>query len=82
MFTKYMLEYGLRALYLGVKLGISGTEERLINILMKHGNSDMAEDFLNSGSSELYDGGQRWANENGYMMMTGMGSNRVSWGNF
>lgn len=72
----------LRALFLGVKLGIPGTEERLNNILMEHGDKQMAEDFLNSGSERLYEGGKRWANENGYYIMTGMGSHRVEWGEF
>jgi len=72
----------LRILFLAVKLGIKGTEERLSDILAKHGNKSMAEDFLNSGSSELFEGGKRWANANGYSINTGMGSHRVRWGSF
>jgi hypothetical protein len=72
----------LRALFLGVKLGIPGTEERLNDILVKRGDKRMAEDFLNAGSQKLYDGGREWANAHGYHIMSGMGSHRVRWGAF
>ncbi|OHB65271.1 MAG: hypothetical protein A2Y76_08755 [Planctomycetes bacterium RBG_13_60_9] len=72
----------LQVLFLGVKLGIPGTEERLNEILDKHGNKKMAEDFLNSGSRGLYQGGAQWAHKHGYQIWTGMGSHRVSWGRF
>ncbi len=75
-------EIRLRTLFLGVKLGIPGSPEKLIGVLMKDGDKSMAEDFLNSGSPELYDGGKRWANENGYSITTGMGSHRAIWGQF
>lgn len=75
-------EIRLRALFLGVKLGISGTEERLNHILVERGDKRMAEDFLNAGSQKLYDGGRAWANTHGYNILTGMGSHRVSWGTF
>lgn len=75
-------EIRLRALFLGVKLGIPGTEERLNKILVKRGDKRMAEDFLNSGSQKLYDGGREWANEHGYFIRSGMGSHRVTWGQF
>jgi len=72
----------LRALFLGVKLGIPGTEERLNGILVKHGDKRMAEDFLNSGSQKLHDGGKQWAERHGYTIHTGLGSHRVTWGEF
>lgn len=72
----------LHVLFLGIKLGIPGSQERLNQVLDEHGDKKMAEDFLNSGSSELYEGGKRWANNHGYSIMTGMGSHRASWGNF
>lgn len=72
----------LRVLFLGVKLGINGSQERLNGVLMKHGDKRMAEDFLNSGSQELYQGGRSWANSHGYYISTGMGSHRVAWGSF
>jgi len=69
-------------LFLGIRLGIPGSPERLNQVLYKSGNKKMAEDFLNSGSSELHKGGVRWSNEHGYNIKTGMGSHRVSWGRF
>jgi hypothetical protein len=72
----------LHVLFLGIKLGIPGSQDRLNQVLDEHGDMKMAEDFLNSGSSELYEGGKRWANSHGYSIMTGMGSHRASWGNF
>jgi len=78
----YKPEIRLRALFLGVKLGIPGTEERLNDILMKHGDKEMAEDFLNSGSGKLEKGGREWAKKHGYFILPGMGSQRVIWGQF
>lgn len=49
---------------------------------MQHADVSMAEDYINSGSSGLYDIGKKWADENGYYIMTGLGSNRVQWGEF
>lgn len=72
----------LHVLFLGIKLGIPRSQERLNQALDEHGDKEMAEDFLNSGSSELYEGGKRWANRRGYSIMTGMGSHRASWGDF
>lgn len=72
----------LRVLFLGVKLGINGSQERLNGVLMKHGDKRMAEDFLNSGSQELYQGGRSWASAHGYYISAGMGSHRVGWGRF
>ena len=48
----------LHVLFLGVKLGIPGSQERLNQILMNHGDKKMAEDFLNSGSTEPIRGRQ------------------------
>lgn len=72
----------LHILFLGVKLGIEGSQERLNGILIDHGDVSMAEDFLNSGSQALFDGGKKWANEHGYYIAQGMGSHRVAWGRF
>jgi hypothetical protein len=72
----------IHILFLAVKLGISGSEDRLNNLLLTAGDKSMAEDYLNSGSSVLYDGGARWANARGYSINTGAGSNRVGWGKF
>jgi len=72
----------LRVLFFGVKLGIPGSQERLNQVLDEHGDEKMAEDFLNSGSPALYEGGKRWANNHGYSIVAGIGSHRVSWGSF
>jgi len=72
----------LRVLFLGVRLGTKGSEERLNQVLDQHGDKKMAEDFLNSGSSNLYEGAKRWAEKHGYHIKKGMGSHRVSWGKF
>ena len=72
----------LRVLFFGIKLGTPGSEERLSEVLDHHGDKMMAEDFLNSGSSKLYDAGRKWANDHGYNITQGMGSHRASWGQF
>lgn len=72
----------LRTLFLAVKLGMPGSEARLNRLLDQHGNVSMAEDFLNSGSEKLHDGGERWANSRGYLINTGNGSHRTRWGGF
>lgn len=75
-------EIRLRVLYLGAKLGIIGTETKLNAILLHHGDKQMAEDFLNSGSAQLYEGGKQWGDANGYNIVTGAGSHRIRWGSF
>jgi hypothetical protein len=71
-----------RVLFLAVKLGIPGTQQALNNLLLAYGDKSMAEDYLNSGSRELHDGGEAWARKNGYRINTGPGSSRVRWGSF
>lgn len=75
-------DHRLQVLFLGIKLGIPGSEEKLISALMEHGDKMMAEDYLNSGSSKLHDGGRKWANMNGYLIRSGLGSDRAGWGQF
>jgi len=72
----------LKVLFLVVKLGVPGTQKPLSDLLMEYGDKSMAEDYLNSGSKELYDGGAAWARAQGYTILTGWGSHRVSWGTF
>jgi hypothetical protein len=72
----------LRVLFLGMKLGIPGFQEALVKVLTQHGDKSMAEDFLNSGSADLYDSARTWAQNHGYYISTGMGSHRVAWGAF
>jgi hypothetical protein len=72
----------MHVLFLAVKLGLRGSEEALNSLLLTYGDVSMAEDYLNSGSSILNEGGRKWAKANGYMIGVGMGSHRVSWGSF
>jgi outer membrane protein assembly factor BamD (BamD/ComL family) len=72
----------LKVLFLVVKLGVTGTQKPLNALLIEYGDKSMAEDYLNSGSKELYDGGATWARAHGYSILTGWGSHRVSWGTF
>jgi hypothetical protein len=72
----------LKVLFLIVKLGVEGTQQPLNDLLMKHGDKGMAEDYLNCGSKELHEGGAAWARANGYYISTGWGSHRVGWGSF
>jgi hypothetical protein len=71
-----------RVLFLAVKLGLSGSEYALNDLLLSYGDKPMAEDYLNSGSRELHSGGAAWANRNGYRINTGPGSHRMRWGSF
>ncbi len=75
-------ENRLRVLFLAVKLGISGSEECLNDVLQAYGDKEMAEDYLNSGSASLSEGGRKWASSHGYYISPGIGSHRVGWGRF
>ena len=75
-------DYRLQILFLTLKLGIDGSEESLCGALEEHGDIQMAEDFLNSGSERLATGARRWAESRGYTIVAGQGSHRVSWRNF
>jgi hypothetical protein len=75
-------ELQTRILLLAIKLGIHGSEDDLVAVLFEYGDVSMAEDYLNSGSNELSDGGRQWAYKNGYHVFPGPGSNRSSWGTF
>jgi hypothetical protein len=71
-----------QVLFLAVKLGIKGSEEKLVDVLKEHGDKAMAEDYLNCGSKKLHDGAQDWAQSHGYIIGSGNGSHRVGWGSF
>lgn len=72
----------LQVLLVAIKLGISGSEEKLSDLLMVYGDKSMAEDYLNCGSWPMGDAGRKWANAHGYNVSTGQGSHRGSWGSF
>lgn len=75
-------ELRLRVLILAIKLGIAKSEQQLVAVLMQFGDKSMAEDYLNSGSGALAEGGRTWANQRGYEILTGEGSHRAAWGSF
>jgi hypothetical protein len=72
----------LQILFLTVKLGIPSSEDSLCRALEEHGDKQMAEDYLNSGSSKLSFCARHWAAGKGYPIVSGQGSHRSSWGNF
>lgn len=72
----------LKVLFLVVKLGVSGTQKPLNDLLMEYGDKSTAEDYLNCGSKDLYDGGAAWAKAHGGYISTGWGSHRFGWGSF
>lgn len=72
----------IQLVLLAVKLGIPESEDELVAVLFEYGNKRMAEDFLNSGSAILSEGGRKWANSHGYNVQSGFGSNRAGWGRF
>jgi len=75
-------EYRSQLLFLGVKLGISGSETKLNRVLLDHGDDSMAEDFLNSGFPNLDKGVRDWAGANGYQISPGLARGRAEWGGF
>lgn len=72
----------LRVLFLATKLGIPKMQQSLSEALMQYGDKSMAEDYLNSGSSELRTVAERWAIARGFIIRAGEGSHRVIWGTF
>lgn len=75
-------EYRSQLLILGVKLGISGSETKLNQVLIDHGDDSMAEDFLKSGFPNLDEGVREWARSNGYQITPGSKRSRAEWGDF
>ena len=75
-------DYRPQVLLLGVKLGIPGSEAKLLQVLTDHGDGSMAEDFLNSGFPNLDEGVHEWAKTNGYQISPGQTLGQAEWGNF
>ncbi len=69
-------------LYLAIKLGISGSEEKLVEVLDGFGTKEMAVDYLNAGSDILRVAAERWARRNNYRIYTTGGRRVVTWGQF
>ncbi len=62
-----------------LKLGLTDSEDLLINSLDNFGNQYMAEDFLNSTNSRLGEAARKWARDHGYGITTQPGSG-IRWG--
>jgi len=75
-------KHQLKLIFLAIKLGLPGSEDDLVKVLFVYGDKPMAEDYLNSGSSALENGGRDWAASHGYKISTGPGSHRSGWGRF
>ncbi|MBU1052926.1 MAG: hypothetical protein KKC46_03720 [Proteobacteria bacterium] len=71
-----------RLVLLAIKLGIEGSQDELVVVLLEYGDQSMAEDYLNSGSGTLEAGGRTWANLHGFDVKTVDGSHRSGWGSF
>ena len=63
-----------------VQLGDPGTEDALIDALDRSGDTDMAQDLLNSGNKKLHDAANNWAVANHYEVNYMPGGKAMSWG--
>ncbi|HEV2486266.1 MAG TPA: HEAT repeat domain-containing protein [Terracidiphilus sp.] len=63
-----------------IRRGDPGTEDALIDALNKSGDTDMAEELLNSGNTRLHDAASDWASANHYVVNYMPGGKATSWG--
>lgn len=70
----------LNALVAFIGIGNKEIIPKLIDILNDEGTKEMAEAFLNSGSSELNAEAKKWAAKSGYTITQGPGYHPVNWG--
>jgi|WetSurMetagenome_2_1015567.scaffolds.fasta_scaffold05965_4 hypothetical protein len=63
-----------------ISMGNPSKIPELTNLLNRFGDETLAEDYLNCGNQKLYDTGRTWAEEHGYSISSGYGSNRATWG--
>jgi len=63
-----------------VGLGQPGSEPALLAALARYGDQEMALLLINSGNSALEDGARRWAEDNGYTVITTGISTVRPWG--
>jgi HEAT repeat protein len=69
------------AYYFFIRRGEEGTEDILIEALNKHGNVNMAEDYLNCGNGQLEKAARTWATDHGYTITEWpIGDSGKSWG--
>jgi HEAT repeat protein len=57
-----------------IRLGKAGSEEILVRALNKHGDKEMALDYLNCGNDTLDEAARKWADDHGYTVYTTPGS--------
>ena len=69
-------------LHLAIKLGVSGSEAKLVEVLDGFGTKEMAVDYLNAGSGILRVAAERWARRNDYRIHSTGGRRVVAWGQF
>jgi hypothetical protein len=63
-----------------IKNGDESRIPELVELLHTYGDVNLAEDYLNCGQPDLDGAGRVWANNHGYNIGTGAGSNRARWG--
>ncbi len=63
-----------------IGIGKQAILKELKMILTTEGNKNMAEAYLNSGSRELREAAEKWADNNGFIIKTGEGYHPVNWG--
>jgi hypothetical protein len=73
---------GPRLLYLAIKVGVRGSEQKLAEVLHGYGTKEMAEDYLNCGSPALRAAAELWARRRRYRIYYTGGEHPVSWGRF
>ncbi len=71
-----------KLLHLAIKLGIRGSEGKLVQVLRGYGTKEMAVDYLNAGSEALCEAAEAWARRNNYRILHAGGRVVVSWGRF
>jgi HEAT repeat protein len=70
----------LRIYYGLMRLGAPETVDAMASALMRRGDLEMAEDFLNCGEPTLEQAARNWASANGYEVVTSVGSSGGAWG--
>ena len=70
----------LRIYYGLMRLGAPGTVNALASALIRRGDLEMAEEFLNCGEPKLEQAAHDWAAAHGYEVYTTYGSSGGSWG--
>jgi hypothetical protein len=73
---------GPQLLYLAIKVGVRGSEQKLAEVLHGYGTKRMAEDYLNCGSPTLRAAAELWARRRRYRIYYTGGVHPVSWGRF